>query len=100
MENKPSGKTVTIKGAFWDGILLDLLILVIASTIMDGGETAMRCTFLVIAHLMFSVWLVLHKKRNLSRYELDFIRFGILLLIVIAIITRSVLVFLGLTIIA
>lgn len=71
---KYSDKEVTLKGAFYSGILLDVLIFAMANTIMDCGTTAMRSFFLILAHLVFSIWLALRKKSNLSRNELDFIR--------------------------
>lgn len=89
MGNKPLDKKVNLKEAFTTGILLDILLLAISGTIMDLGTIAMRTAFLVLAHWILSVWLVLRYRDNLGEHGRDFIRFGLLLLIVIAFVARS-----------
>ena len=95
MDNKCSAEKVSLKKAFRDGILLDLLLFAMANLVLDGGETAGRTFLLVIAHLTFSIWLALHKKGSLSQHACDFIRFGILLLALIAFLARYALALLG-----
>ena len=79
---------VSLKEALITGGVLDLVALAVASTIMDCGEIFMRVFFLAVAHLIFSVWLVLHYKDTLGEYGRDFIRFGIVIVGVVAFIAR------------
>jgi len=81
---------VSLKEAIITGIVLDFILLAIAGTIMDGGEIAMRTFFLVVAHLIFSAWLTLRYKDNLGGYGRDFIRFGIFIVIFVAIVVKFV----------
>lgn len=81
---------ISLKEALITGVVLDFIVLLIASTIMDGGEIMMRTFFLAVAHLILSVWLALRYKNDLGVYGRDFIRFGIFILIVAAIVARLV----------
>ena len=84
---------VSLKEALTTGLVLDFILLAIAGTIIDGGEIAMRTLFLVVAHLIFSVWLALRYKDNLGVYGRNFIRFGIFILIAAAVVGRFVVCF-------
>ena len=79
---------VSLKEAIITGVVLDFILLAIAGTIMDGGEIAMRTFFLIVAHLIFSVWLTLRYKDNLGVYGRNFVRFGIFIVGVAAIVVR------------
>ena len=81
---------VSLKEALITGVVLDFILLAIAGTIMDGGEIAMRVFFLVVAHLIFSVWLAFRYKDNLGVYGRNFIRFGIFIVGVVGFVVRFV----------
>ena len=86
---------VRLKEALITGIVLDFILLLISGTIMDGGDMMMRTFFLVVSHLISSIWLVLRYKDNLGTYGRDFIRFGIFVLIAIAAVVRLTILFFG-----
>ena len=79
---------VNLREALITGIVLDFILLAIAGTIMDGGEIMMRVFFLAVAHLLFSIWLVLRNKDNLGEYGRNFVRFGIFVVGTIALVFK------------
>jgi len=86
---------VSLKQAVWEGAILDLVLLAIASTIMDDGVVTGPLLFLIIAHWVFNVAVLLSPKARNLRAEKDFIRFGIFPLILVTFVARCILGFLG-----
>ncbi len=86
---------VSLKQTTWEGILLDLLLFVLSSTIMDGGLIAIIMLFLIIAHWILSSAVLISQKARNSRAGKDFIRFGLFPLIFVTFIVRVILSFIG-----
>lgn len=86
---------VSLKQAAWEGAILDLVLLAIASTIMDGGFIASIMLFIVIAHWIFNVAVLVSPKARSSRAGKDFIRFGTFPLMLVTFMARGILIFLG-----
>lgn len=87
---------LSLKQAIWEGILLDLLLLVtIVGTIIDDGVITGPLLFLTITHWIFNAAVLVSPKARNSRPGKDFIRFGIFPLIFVTFVIRGILSFLG-----
>ena len=92
MKKKP---TMSIKQSVFEGVLLDFLLLAIASTIMDSGHLFSILFFLFIAHWACNGVVLSVQKYRQSRTGKDIIRFGLFPLMLIAFLLRGLLALLG-----
>jgi len=90
-----SKKTVvSLKGAIWDGFILDLFLLFLANIII-GSIIGIIMLFIVIAHWIFNAAVLVSPKARNSRAGKDFIRFGIFPLMLVTFVMRYILIILG-----
>ena len=86
---------VSLKDAVITGVVLDLLLLGVASTVLDGGSLLIITSFLVIAHWAGNAAVLTSKRAKQSWIGRDFIRFGLLLLSLLTLIMRVLLAAIG-----
>lgn len=79
--NKP---LVGLKEALVTGAIIDFLLLLLASLILDGGVIFCATFCSVAGHWIGIIVIILRRRLSLTRYDGDFIRFGTLGLAVIA----------------
>jgi len=92
---KSEKAVVSLKEAIYTGVILDMLFLAFSATIMDEGVLLMITACLTIAHWTLNAAILFSKKTRNSRVGKDFIRFGLLPLIFVAFVFRSLLGLLG-----
>lgn len=64
-------KSISLKEAIITGVILDMLMLLIAGTIMDGGFIASLTLFIVIGHWALNGAILFSKKARQSRAGKD-----------------------------
>jgi hypothetical protein len=84
MGNKKQAKEITLKQALFDGVVVDLFLLIFSSLIMDCGVSFCITFFSVVAHQLLNIYWACRSKGKVSELWMAFIRFGGLGLIVVA----------------
>jgi hypothetical protein len=89
--DEQSRPVVSLKGAVRDGVLLDLVLLFIFASILDDGTMGIVALFSTVAHWAVNSVVLLSRKARQLPWWRDFIRFGLLVLIVVALTIRCLL---------
>ncbi|MCX5636954.1 MAG: hypothetical protein NTX52_04575 [Planctomycetota bacterium] len=84
MINEQDKPTVSLREAIITGIVLDVILLGIASTVMDCGVVSYLTLCATAGHWAGNILIIVRRKSRLTRIDKDFIRFGLLALIVLA----------------
>lgn len=88
IRNKKQNKQITLKQAFFEGVVVDLFLLLVTSLVMDGGFIFCITSYNVIAHLSASTYWALRSKGKVSASGIAFIQGGILFLLLITIVSK------------
>ena len=84
-------KIVSLKEAIVTGLILDCILLGIASTVMDGGRLFRFALFIAGGCWVCNGLILIFKQFRCSKFGRDFIRFGYLIIIAILILIGGIL---------
>ena len=87
-----SEKLISLKEAIVTGVVLDFILLGIASTIMDGGMMFGIALSIAIGHWVGNGVVLLRRRSRCSTLDRNFIRFGFFAIIPLAVVVGIVLV--------
>lgn len=71
-------------------VILQLLMLLLASLILDGGVILRLCTIAVIGHWITVLYLALRRRNKLTEVDTMLIRWGFLFFLVVAMLAGTV----------
>ncbi len=83
-------KEITLKRAIITGLIIDFVLLLIASTVMDGGTIFCVTCFLVLIHWICNLWIILNRKKKMTLFRKNFIRYALLASIPLVMIVAGV----------
>jgi len=75
-ENKP---VISIRKAVITGLIIDFLLLLLSSVMMDCGVVLYWTFILMLCHWITNILLILYKKSAITQTGKNFIRFGLLI---------------------
>ena len=90
MAQQDKRSDVSLKQCWMEGGGVDLVLLLVSSAMMDCGTLSMVTLFVIIAHITAGVYLALSFKWRHRYSTRFFIRFGGWILLLIALLARSV----------
>ena len=76
--------TISLKDAIGTGIVIDIILLVVSSLVLDTGGVFRVVFCVVLGHWAGNAFIIFRRKLRMTKMDKDFIRFGSLALVVVA----------------